>query len=127
MKAEGRPVAANAEKLLASGKTSWYTDDAHAAAGKAYFDLGSSAYKPVAVSPGVWSVTVAKKSRGVVKKNAGASLLDLGDGVACIEFHSKMNSLGGDIVSLITQTLRSFSPRRETFWRRPRTRLRGRR
>jgi 3-hydroxyacyl-CoA dehydrogenase len=49
---------------------------------------------------------VAKKSKGVVKKNAGASLVDLGDGVACIEFHSKMNAIGADIVSLITQSLK---------------------
>ena len=54
----------------------------------------------------MWSVAVAKKSNGVVKKNAGASLIDLGDGVGCIEFHSKMNSLGGDIVQMITQTLK---------------------
>ena len=52
------------------------------------------------VPAGVWSVAVAKKSNGVVKKNSGASLVDLGDGVGCIEFHSKMNSLGGDIVGL---------------------------
>jgi 3-hydroxyacyl-CoA dehydrogenase len=110
MKAEGLPIAANAEKLLASGKTSWYADDANAASGKAYFDLGSSAQKPVDAAPGVWSVAVAKKSRGVVKKNAGASLVDLGDGVACVEFHSKMNSLGGDILSLITQTLKPGGP-----------------
>jgi 3-hydroxyacyl-CoA dehydrogenase len=110
MKTEGRPVAANAEKLLASGKMSWYADDPHAASGQVYFDLSSAAYKPVEVSTGVWSVAVAKKSRGVVKKNAGASLVDLGDGVACIEFHSKMNSLGGDILSLITQTLKPGGP-----------------
>ena len=41
-----------------------------------------------------------------MKKNAGASLIDIGDGVGCIEFHSKMNSLGGDIVQMITQTLK---------------------
>ena len=51
-------------------------------------------------------MTVAKKSNGVVKKNSGASLVDLGDGVGCIEFHSKMNSLGADIIQLITQTLK---------------------
>jgi 3-hydroxyacyl-CoA dehydrogenase len=60
----------------------------------------------VEVSAGVWSVAVAKKSRAVVKKNSGASLVDLGDGVACIEFHSKMNAIGADIVSLVTQTLK---------------------
>jgi 3-hydroxyacyl-CoA dehydrogenase len=53
---------------------------------------------------------VAKKSNGVVKKNSGASLVDLGDGVACIEFHSKMNSLGADIVGLITQSLKPGGP-----------------
>jgi 3-hydroxyacyl-CoA dehydrogenase len=106
MKKEGRPVAANAEKLLASGKKSWYSDDS-SASGRAYFDLGASQYKPVAVPKGVWSVAVAKKSNGVVKKNAGASLIDLGDGVGCIEFHSKMNALGGDIVQMVTQSLKT--------------------
>ncbi len=106
MKKEGRPVAANVEKLLASRKKSWYEDDLKAPSGRGYFDLASSTYKPVEVPNGVWSVAVAKKSKAVVKKNSGASLVDLGDGVGCIEFHSKMNSLGGDIVQLISQTLK---------------------
>ncbi len=110
MKKEGKPVAANVEKLLASGKKSWYADDPKTASGRMFFDLPSSTYKPVQVPAGVWSVTVAKKSNGVVKKNSGASLVDLGDGVACIEFHSKMNSLGSDIVSLITQSLKPGGP-----------------
>jgi 3-hydroxyacyl-CoA dehydrogenase len=41
-----------------------------------------------------------------VKKNSGASLIDLGDGVGCIEFHSKMNTLGSDIVQFVSQTLK---------------------
>jgi 3-hydroxyacyl-CoA dehydrogenase len=106
MKKEGRPVAANAEKLLASGKKSWYADDPSAPSGRAYFDLRTSDYQPVQVPEGVWSVAVAKKSNGVVKKNAGASLVDLGDGVGCIEFHSKMNALGADIVQMVTQSLK---------------------
>ena len=106
MKKEGRPIAANVEKLLASGKKSWYEDDPEAASGRAYFDLAESSYKPVEVPSGVWSVSVAKKSKGVVKKNSGASLMDLGDGVGCIEFHSKMNTIGSDIVQLISQTLK---------------------
>ena len=110
MKKEGRAIAANVEKVLATGKKSWYTDAAGAPSGRAYFDLARSDYKPVEVPAGVWSVTVAKKSNGVVKKNSGASLVDIGDGVACIEFHSKMNSLGGDIISLITQTLKPAGP-----------------
>jgi 3-hydroxyacyl-CoA dehydrogenase len=106
MKKENRPVAANAEKLIAAGKKTWYGDDAKAASGRVGFDLSANEYKPVEVPAGVWSVEVAKKSKGVVKKNSGASLVDLGDGVGCIEFHSKMNTIGSDIVQLITQTLK---------------------
>jgi 3-hydroxyacyl-CoA dehydrogenase len=106
MKQEGRPVASNAEKLLAAGKKTWYEDNPRAASGRAYFDLPTSNYKPVAVPAGVWSVAVAKKSKGVVKKNSGASLVDLGDGMGCIEFHSKMNTLGSDIVQFVSQTLK---------------------
>src|SRR5208337_1079661 len=107
MKKEGKPVAANVEKLLASGKATWYADDTATASGRKYFDVATSDYKPEEVPAGVWSVTVAKKANGEVKKNAGASLIDVGDGIGCIEFHSKMNALGGDIVSFVTQTLKS--------------------
>ncbi len=107
MKAEGKPVAPNVEKLLAAGAKSWYVDDAKSPSGRAYFDLNSSEYKPVEVADGVWSVQAARKSNGVVKKNPGASLIDLDDGVGCIEFHTKMNALGGDIVQMVTQTLKT--------------------
>jgi 3-hydroxyacyl-CoA dehydrogenase len=110
MTSENKPIAENAKKLLASGKKSWYEDAPKAASGRAYFDLVMSGYKPVEVPTGVWSVAVAKKSNGVVKKNSGASLVDLGDGIGCIEFHSKMNSLGADIIGLITQTLKPGGP-----------------
>ena len=110
MKKEGRQVAANVEQLLAGGKKSWYLDDPKAASGRVFFDLRTAKYEPVKVSTGVWSVEVAKKSNGVVRKNSGASVVDLGNGVGCIEFHSKMNSLGGDIVSLVTQTLKAGGP-----------------
>jgi 3-hydroxyacyl-CoA dehydrogenase len=106
MKKDGKPVAANVERLLASGQKSWYADDPKTDSGRKYWDLASGNWQPVQVPAGVWSVTVAKKSNGVVKRNSGASLVDLGDGVGCIEFHSKMNSLGADIVSLILQTLK---------------------
>jgi 3-hydroxyacyl-CoA dehydrogenase len=110
MQKEGRPVSANVEKLLGSGQKSWYGDDSKAVSGKLYFDLASGGLEPVEVATGVWSVEVAKKSNGVVKKNSGASLVDIGDGVGCIQFHSKMNSLGADILTLILQTLKPGGP-----------------
>jgi 3-hydroxyacyl-CoA dehydrogenase len=110
MKQEGRAVSANAEKLLSSGKKSWYEEDTELPSGRAFWNLQTHDYSPVLEPQGVWSVTVAKKSGGVVKKNSGASLIDLGDGIGCIEFHSKMNSLGADIISLITQSLKPGGP-----------------
>ncbi len=110
MKKEGKPIASNVEKLLRSGQKSWYMYDPKSASGRKYFDMSKATWETVEVPAGVWSVAVAKKSNGVVKKNSGASLIDLGDGVACIEFHSKMNALGSDIISLITQTLKPGGP-----------------
>ena len=106
MKKEGKPVAANVEKLLAAGRTNWYGNAPKAASGREYFDLAVGKATEEKTAAGVWSVAVAKKSNGVVKSNSGASLIDLGDGVGCIEFHSKMNSLGADIIQLTTQTLK---------------------
>jgi 3-hydroxyacyl-CoA dehydrogenase len=110
MKKEGRAIVPNVEKLLAAGHKAWYMDDAKSPSGRKFFDLKTESWQPVQVPDGVWSVAVAKKSLGVVTKNSGASLIDLGDGVGCIEFHSKMNALGGDIISLITQTLKPSGP-----------------
>ncbi|HWZ12862.1 MAG TPA: 3-hydroxyacyl-CoA dehydrogenase/enoyl-CoA hydratase family protein [Acidobacteriaceae bacterium] len=115
MRAEGKPVAAHAERLLAAGHTHWYKDDASVPSGRLYFDVLSGEYRPVEVAEGVASVSVIKKAHGVVKKNPGASLIDLGDGVACIEFTTKMNALGGDIVSFITQTLKPNSEATRNF------------
>ena len=50
-----------------------------------------------------------KRSNGVFAKNAGISLVDVGDGIGCFEFHSKMNSLGQDIVGFIRQKLQPGS------------------
>ena len=121
MRAAGARVSANVEKLLAYGDAhgeanpTWYRDDASVTSGRLYFDPVVGEYKPVLTAEGVTSLAVIKKARGVVKKNPGASVVDLGNGVAAIELHSKMNALGGDIVSLITQTLKSSSEIVENF------------
>jgi 3-hydroxyacyl-CoA dehydrogenase len=108
MRAAGQPVAANVETLLKVGE-SWYKNDASVASGRLFFDAVSGAYKPVIEPEGTASLAAIKAARGVVRKNAGASFVDLGDGVAAIELHSKMNALGDDIVSLIAQTLKPAS------------------
>ncbi|WP_348269069.1 3-hydroxyacyl-CoA dehydrogenase NAD-binding domain-containing protein [Edaphobacter paludis] len=108
MRAAGAPIAASVEKLLAIGE-SWYKDDPAVPSGRVFFDPVTGSYKPVPMVEGVTSLATIKKARGVVRKNPGASIIDLGQGVAAIELHSKMNALGDDIVSLITQTLKPSS------------------
>jgi 3-hydroxyacyl-CoA dehydrogenase len=52
-------------------------------------------------APDLQILRSAKERSHVVRKNAGASLVDLGDGVLCVEFHSKMNALGGDAIQML--------------------------
>ena len=114
MRSLGVPVSPNVDKLLEVGE-SWYKDDPSVRSGRLFFDPVTGTYKPVVVPEGVTSLAILKKAHGVVKKNAGASVVDLGQGVAAIELHSKMNALGDDIVNLITQTLKPSSPQVAEF------------
>jgi 3-hydroxyacyl-CoA dehydrogenase len=59
-----------------------------------------------AAAPDLQILRSAKERSGVVKKNAGASLVDLGDGVLCVEFHSKMNTVGGDTIQMLQAGVR---------------------
>jgi 3-hydroxyacyl-CoA dehydrogenase len=52
-------------------------------------------------APDLQILRTAKEQNRVIKKNAGASLVDLGDGVIAVEFHSKMNAIGGDTVAML--------------------------
>lgn len=98
MKEEGRAIPANIEKMLGAGATSFYkTENGQ----RQFFDFASGEYKPVRVPAGITILKSLKDQNKVIKKNAGASLIDLGDGVACVEFHSKMNALGSDQLGLI--------------------------
>ena len=59
--------------------------------------------------PDLQILRTAKERSGILKKNAGASLVDLGDGVLCVEFHSKMNAIGGDTIQMLQAGLREAS------------------
>ena len=101
MRAAGKAIPPAVERLLSSGGTSWYRKG-----GAEAFDPRSGAYVAVEPASAVMSLNRAKRSGGIVAENPGASLIDVGDGIACIEFHTKMNALGGDIVNFVRQNLR---------------------
>jgi 3-hydroxyacyl-CoA dehydrogenase len=99
---EGESLPPVVTKLLSSGEKSFYRNDR----GKILcFDMHSAqaaeAFKPVPTPPGILILSSLKESGAIVEKNSGASLIDLGDGVLCCEFHTKMNSLGADIIAMI--------------------------
>lgn len=98
MREENMKIPASVEAMLAAGATSFYKSENGI---ESYYDFAANAYKPVPQPAGV-IILKAEKERGkIVKKNSGASLIDLGDGVACLEFHTKMNAIGGDIVQMM--------------------------
>ncbi len=98
MKKEGQAIPTNIEKMLASGATSFYKNEGGY---HSFYDLVAREYKPMPDRAGVMILKDIKERTGVIKSNPGASLIDIGDGVACLEFHSKMNSIGGDTVSMM--------------------------
>jgi len=100
MKALGLPVSPRAEALLAAGHTSWYAHD-----GTECFQPEKKKLEPVATFPGHARIADFRRSNGVVKSNAGASLVDLGDGIGCIELHSLKNAIGGDVLALASAVL----------------------
>lgn len=93
------------EELLASKKKAFYLESSGR---QTVFDLHSAGYVAVPERPGVLSLAALKACGREMKRNPGASLIDLGDGVLCLEFHSKMNTIGPDAIQMIHLGLKSL-------------------
>jgi 3-hydroxyacyl-CoA dehydrogenase len=104
MKALGLPVGAPVEKLLAASRTSWYSPDRDAC-----FQPTTNQLISIPAVPGHARVADFRRTHKVIRSNPGASLVDLGDGIACIELHSLKNAIGGDVLSLISAVLNPSS------------------
>ncbi len=104
MQAAGERVSPVVEQMLASGAAAWYGDN-----GAASYDPATTALSAGRAGRGHRAHCHFRASNGVVRGNPGASLIDLGDGVACIELHSKKSAIGDDIMRLITKTLEPAS------------------
>lgn len=66
-----------------------------------YFSILDNAYREVPRAETAISLSILKRNNKVVEKNNGASLIDLGDGVFGLEFHTKMNAIGSEILTMI--------------------------
>jgi 3-hydroxyacyl-CoA dehydrogenase len=97
---EGRPVPALLEK--ARGRT-FYKEEGDTA----YQLMPNGDYAAIEVSDDAWTLADKKRGKEPVKRNASASLWDVGDGVLCLEFHSKMNSLDENSIAMIKQAAKA--------------------
>ncbi len=101
MKQLGHAPAAWVTEMLAAGHTSFYKIEDGV---KKYYDIPSKSYKAI---PGTDEFIILDNLRAnkVLWKNGGASIIDLGDGILNVEFHSKMNTIGGDTLSAINKAI----------------------
>ncbi|WHX43036.1 3-hydroxyacyl-CoA dehydrogenase NAD-binding domain-containing protein [Mesobacillus sp. AQ2] len=96
MESEGKTVPAWVKEMVEKGFTSFYKEEDGRLS---YYNNGE--YVTVEENPKSINLKLLKKQNGVIKKNGGASLIDLGDGIALLEFHSHSNSIGPDILQMI--------------------------
>ena len=100
MKEDGITVPKWVDEMLANGHRSFYKKDGGTTL---FYDNGT--YKALEVNPKVIHLKTLKETKGVIKKNSGASLIDLGDDVALLEFQSPNNAIGLDIIQMVNYAL----------------------
>jgi 3-hydroxyacyl-CoA dehydrogenase len=106
MKEAGYEFPAWIQEMLDNGVESFYKREG---GGLSFYDVETKKYKVVESKPGIILLPALKEQKKVVAENPGASLIDIGDGVACLEFHTKMNAIGEDIVSMMVEATQIVS------------------
>jgi 3-hydroxyacyl-CoA dehydrogenase len=103
MEKEGETIPPWVEQLLSNGFSSFYEKKD----GRTFFfDAGAVQFQEVKEKPEILFLPSLKERKKTVLTNPGASLIDLGEGVACLEFHSKMNAIGADTIQMMREALR---------------------
>jgi len=100
---EGRALPPIFERALATSRKSFYESEKGVTK---VFDLATGATKKVEEPTGILILKTLREAGREVERNPGASLIDLGDGVVCCEFHSKMNAIGSDLIAMIHKGLK---------------------
>jgi len=100
---EGRALPPVIERLLASGREGFYESEKGATT---VFDIYGGPGKKIEPPSGVIFLKSLKDAGREVERNSGASLIDLGDGVVCCEFHAKMNAIGADLIAMLHKGLK---------------------
>ncbi|TCD27267.1 3-hydroxyacyl-CoA dehydrogenase/enoyl-CoA hydratase family protein [Pedobacter psychrodurus] len=101
MEQYGNKAAVWVQEMLDAGNTSFYKVENGV---KKYYDIPSKSYKAL---PGTDEFIILDNLREnkTLWKNSGVSIIDLGDGILNVEFHTKMNTIGGDVISGINKAI----------------------
>jgi 3-hydroxyacyl-CoA dehydrogenase len=89
------------DEMLKKGCESFYTSKPD---GKYYYDFDKKGYAKIEENPRIILLPALKERKKIVKENASATLVDIGDGVACLEFHTKMNSIDEGLTTMIADS-----------------------
>src|SRR6266513_1503296 len=100
---EGRTLPPVIERVLSSGRKGFYESEKGTTT---VLDIGSGGAKKIEEPKGVIILKSLKDAGREVERNSGASLIDLGDGVVCCEFHAKMNAIGADLIAMLQKGLK---------------------
>ncbi len=101
MKSEGYSPAPWVEEMIASGSTSFYSNENGA---KTHFDIASKKQIIIPGADQVIDLNVLRESN-TVWKNSGTTITDIGDGILNLEFHTKMNTIGGEVIAGINKAI----------------------
>lgn len=101
MQSVGKKPAAWVTEMLAAGHTSFYKIEGGV---RHYYDIPSKSYKAM---PGTENFIILDNIRSTKKVwgNSGTTLFDLGDDVVGLEFHTKMNTLGAEVIEGISKSI----------------------
>ncbi|MGD8970927.1 MAG: 3-hydroxyacyl-CoA dehydrogenase NAD-binding domain-containing protein, partial [Desulfobacterales bacterium] len=102
MARDGFEVPEKIRTMIAAGRSAFYRTDNGAVS---YYDFAAEGYRERDVSPNIISLKALKGAGKVIRDIPSATLVDLGDGVACLEFHTKMNALNAEILDFMAQAL----------------------
>jgi 3-hydroxyacyl-CoA dehydrogenase len=98
LKKEDRQVPPLVETLLENSSNSFYSFKENRAV---FFDTSAKSHVPVPERPRVIDLVPIKMAGGIIKEGKAASIIDIGDGIICVEFHSKANTLNSEVIEII--------------------------
>jgi 3-hydroxyacyl-CoA dehydrogenase len=102
MEADGFAVPAKVKAMLAAGNDRFYRSENGRTQ---FYDFTSGRYEAMDVSANIISLAALKADNKTVKTCSSASLVDIDDGVFCLEFHTKMNAINGEIVDFMAECM----------------------